>query len=142
MNPAGPPRRHRPPRSSLALLVILSAVAGTIATVAVTFAVLAWVRLDHQADQAIAAQRELSAVQRSSYESRRIGALEACVEREDLKADLRAILVAFDVDPAKLPARRGGRGPALAALPGGCEAYVARTVPASSGARSSAGPGP
>jgi hypothetical protein len=121
-----PPGRYRFPdgdRNTTALVVILATVAAAVAVFATVAAISLWFRLDGLASDNADALRV-------TYDSRRAASYEGCVQREQLKADLRLVLRRFRVNPADLPRSHGMT--VLSPLPEGCQAYTDRTVPEAS----------
>ena len=123
MNPNGRYRFPDKHRDTTALVVLLSSVAAAVAVLAVVAAVSLWLRLNGLASDTADALRV-------TYASRRAASYEGCIQREQLKSDLRLVLRKFKVDPADLPRSRGLT--VLSPLPEGCDAYVKRTVPEAS----------
>lgn len=125
--------RYRYPathRDSTTLLVLVAAAAGAIAVVAVVAAVTLWFRLNSQVDRIDRLGVLNTTAAQSNFASRRAASYESCLQREQLKRDLRLLLARFQVNPRRLPESVDGR-PVLSPLPEGCTAYVNRTVPQS-----------
>lgn len=103
------PRRYRAP-SMTALLIILSVIAATAASIAVVLAILEHTRLTSQVqrlDDVVARLARVSHAQDGELErinrSRREAVLIVCRETEGLKLDLRLVLRRFGVRTDELP---------------------------------------
>jgi hypothetical protein len=127
------PRRWRVP-SSTALLVLVAAVAAAAMATATVLAVLAYAQIKPVVERSDRLARAVAESQASTYTARRAASLEACEQREALKADVRHVLVYFHVNVNRLPSSQNGQ-PAFTPLPSrpgqtGCEVYADRAVPA------------
>lgn len=98
------------------LIIAAAVIAGALACTAVVLSIIAFTRIDDQAND--------------SWSQRRRATYSACRELERTKADARILLESYGITLEKLPLRPGGGAHVFA--PGSCDQVVEERIPASS----------